>query len=598
MTLYHNLHYNNRQQLVDIRVGGSSTDEWNWSRGALISYYGTAARDAWDPFKNSPDNNGNVLRQLHYVPLSGGGYVLPQLDDYTYDELNRIKSVTEAQLNSSGGWTFNLFTQNFGYDRWGNRSVSCSPCQPGVTGDVFTIDAATNRITAKNGNGMTYDSAGNQTYDATGNRWFDGENRMYKAVQSGTTSYYVYDADGKRVRRIIGSTETWMIYGIDGELVGEYAAAASATSPQKEYGYRSGQMLIVAQTSPLEIRWTVPDHLGTPRMNIMGNGASGGLLSSVTRHDYLPFGEEQIAGIRVNGGNGQHGYEPPPDGVRQKFTGHERDSETGLDFAQARYYANVQGRFTSPDNPLADQDSKDPQSWILYAYVRNRPLAHVDRNGRACSKLLGNTGSGYCKRAEEYGHYDANPEINKRTRFFAAAAAASQALASGDTAEGFERAFLSTTTRAFLSVVGEELLKVNRDVIRTIQDGGSLTFPGPDPTGPALDAKLVRLEQSTVQNLLDNLKNANPDKYNTVIMENNALLNPSGFIMEAAMSSRISFATDKAFGKVLEAVRKDLGRNIDFARQSDREAIGLKLVEHIRKTGGCDVGGDKIGGCK
>ncbi|MGE0104220.1 MAG: hypothetical protein AB7H86_18825 [Blastocatellales bacterium] len=46
-------------------------------------------------------------------------YVHPQLDDYSYDSLNRITSVTEAQLNSSGAWTFNLFTQNFLYDRWG-----------------------------------------------------------------------------------------------------------------------------------------------------------------------------------------------------------------------------------------------------------------------------------------------------------------------------------------------------------------------------------------------------------------------------------------------------------------------------------------------
>ncbi|MGH9799489.1 MAG: hypothetical protein ACRD82_03930, partial [Blastocatellia bacterium] len=65
--------------------------------------------------------------------------------------LNRNTSVTEAQQNSSGTWTFNLFTQNFGYDRWGNRTVSCAPCQSGVTGNTFTMDTATNRITAKNG---------------------------------------------------------------------------------------------------------------------------------------------------------------------------------------------------------------------------------------------------------------------------------------------------------------------------------------------------------------------------------------------------------------------------------------------------------------
>ncbi|MEP7339021.1 MAG: hypothetical protein ABI977_14900, partial [Acidobacteriota bacterium] len=42
-----------------------------------------------------------VLRQVNYVSLSGGGNVIPQLDDYTYDALNRIASGTEAQQNSS-----------------------------------------------------------------------------------------------------------------------------------------------------------------------------------------------------------------------------------------------------------------------------------------------------------------------------------------------------------------------------------------------------------------------------------------------------------------------------------------------------------------
>ena len=59
-----NLHYNNRQQMVDLRLGTNSGDEWDWSRGALIFYYGTAARNAWNPFANSSDNNGNVHRMV------------------------------------------------------------------------------------------------------------------------------------------------------------------------------------------------------------------------------------------------------------------------------------------------------------------------------------------------------------------------------------------------------------------------------------------------------------------------------------------------------------------------------------------------------
>jgi hypothetical protein len=98
--LYHNLHYNNRLQLVDIRLGDSSTDEWNWTRGALVFYYGTTARDSWNAFATTnTDNNGNLLRQVNYVPLSRGGNVIPQLDDYTYDALNRVGSMTEAHQN-------------------------------------------------------------------------------------------------------------------------------------------------------------------------------------------------------------------------------------------------------------------------------------------------------------------------------------------------------------------------------------------------------------------------------------------------------------------------------------------------------------------
>lgn len=70
------------------------------------------------------------------------------------------------------------------------------------------------------------------------------------------------------------------------------------------------------------------------------------------------------------------------DGVRQGFTGYERDSETGLDYAQARYYSPTQGRFTSVDPENASADLEDPQSWNGYAYARNNPLKYVDRDGR------------------------------------------------------------------------------------------------------------------------------------------------------------------------------------------------------------------------
>ena len=69
------------------------------------------------------------------------------------------------------------------------------------------------------------------------------------------------------------------------------------------------------------------------------------------------------------------------DGIRQQFTGKERDTETGLDYFGARYYSSAQGRFTSVDPENAGADLEDPQSWNGYAYARNNPLKYVDPDG-------------------------------------------------------------------------------------------------------------------------------------------------------------------------------------------------------------------------
>ena len=67
------------------------------------------------------------------------------------------------------------------------------------------------------------------------------------------------------------------------------------------------------------------------------------------------------------------------------FTSKERDAETGLDFFETRYFSSAQGRFTSPDAPFAGQHKEDPQSWNMYAYVRNNPLRYTDPDCRDCS---------------------------------------------------------------------------------------------------------------------------------------------------------------------------------------------------------------------
>jgi RHS repeat-associated protein len=190
----------------------------------------------------------------------------------------------------------------------------------------------------------------------------------------------VYDADGKRVKRNVGTaSETWMVYGIDGELIAEYAAPngvhPTPASPTTEYAYRLGEMLIQADAS--DCKWLVSDHLGSPRI-ILGKSGS---LADTKRRDFMPFGEDLGAG--QFGRTTALGYEAAgtPSNPREKFATYERDDETGLDFAQARYYQNRLGRFTSVDPLLSSGEIQVPQTWNRYAYSLNNPLLYTDPSG-------------------------------------------------------------------------------------------------------------------------------------------------------------------------------------------------------------------------
>jgi RHS repeat-associated protein len=88
----------------------------------------------------------------------------------------------------------------------------------------------------------------------------------------------------------------------------------------------------------------------------------------------LPFGDSLSCGNSIQFPTEHH------------FTGKERDTESGLDYFGARYYASSMGRWMSPDwaakpeaVPYSDLD--DPQSLNLYGYVRDNPSSRFDPDG-------------------------------------------------------------------------------------------------------------------------------------------------------------------------------------------------------------------------
>jgi len=71
-----------------------------------------------------------------------------------------------------------------------------------------------------------------------------------------------------------------------------------------------------------------------------------------------------------------------------KFTGNERDSESGLDNFGARYYSSSTGRFMSVDPTFKSEILELPQTWNRYSYVYNRPTFATDPDGR-CPPCIG-----------------------------------------------------------------------------------------------------------------------------------------------------------------------------------------------------------------
>jgi RHS repeat-associated protein len=65
--------------------------------------------------------------------------------------------------------------------------------------------------------------------------------------------------------------------------------------------------------------------------------------------------------------------------TKWQFTAYERDSESGNDYAMARYNVNRLGRFSSPD-PLAGSIA-NPQSLNRYPYGRLNPVNFIDPAG-------------------------------------------------------------------------------------------------------------------------------------------------------------------------------------------------------------------------
>ncbi len=361
--IWHAVNFNSRMQPYQI-WDVIDNDPDKILRSQCLYWGSTRDPQGGCPAPNDSDNNGNLMEST-FGYGAGGSTTSPTFDEtYRYDGVNRLISVENGDL----------WSRHFAYDQYSNMwlcgwpGIAANGSAPAANYCSQTpsgIFNTANRI----GTG-SYDAAGNQLTVAGSNLTYDAENRITKALQPGIGYVdYGYDGNGRRVFKSNSyGSQTIYVYDAEGKLVAEYSLGVGTVSP--------------CQTCYLSL-----DHLGSTRLVTDQGG------NTVSRHDYIPFGEE----IQANSG-GRDGTFGTQDFVNQKFTGKERDQETGLDYFGARYYGSALGRFTSPDEfkggfdnldgqpafspgPIGYADLSDPQTLNKYVYTRNNPLRYIDPDG-------------------------------------------------------------------------------------------------------------------------------------------------------------------------------------------------------------------------
>jgi len=257
---------------------------------------------------------------------------------FTYDSLNRIATGQSQAASGAECWG-----QNFGYDARGNlTTISVTKCSaPALSLSVNTQNRITNA-------GFAYDAAGDLTSDGVLSYAWNAENLL----TSTASVSYTYDGDGRRVKKSNG-TLYW--YGLGTEVL---AGTDLSGNVVNEYVFFAGRR-IGRRDSSGNVYYYFGDHLGSSRAITTSNG------TLCYDADFLPFGYE-LAFTNTCAQN-------------YKFTGMERDGESGLDHTLFRQYASNLGRWLSPD-PLAG-DILNPQSLNRYPYVLNNPTNLIDPLG-------------------------------------------------------------------------------------------------------------------------------------------------------------------------------------------------------------------------
>lgn len=333
--------------------------------------------------------------------LGQGGTPIP----HSHDDAGRVGLPQPGDGNAMG-----TYTERYVYDAVGNflqmQHRRSDPAHPGWTRaydylETSLIEDGSGGAPLKTSNRLsrtTLNPAGNtpqpETYlhDAHGNmlrmphlggglpgpnmHWDYKDQLRQTDLGGGGTAFYVYDASGQRVRKVWekvpGLTEERIYLGgfeIFRKHGGSIGANTATLERETLHVMDDKQRIALVEMRTLGnevdvpqrlIRYQFGNHLGSSSLELNEQA------QIISYEEYAPYGSSTYQAVRSRTETAK----------RYRYTGKERDEESGLYYHGARYLVAWLGKWVNCD-PIGTDAGQN-----LYRYVDNSPTKCVDRTGR------------------------------------------------------------------------------------------------------------------------------------------------------------------------------------------------------------------------
>jgi RHS repeat-associated protein len=386
---------------VSYHPSGSALQDFGYDYDLVGNILSIRDRVPGSGFLNNPEAltvNDPVLAQL----LVSGNALNRR---FGYDPIYRLRSATGRECDlppEAPPWDdrprctdltkARAYTEQYHYDFMGNMLRLEHHNGSGGFTRVFTVETDNNRLRlmeiGETPYAYTFDANGNMRSEATSRHFEWNHSDQMKAFRRQTAgaepsvhAHYLYDASGLRVKKLVrkqgGQVE--VTHYVDGVFQHHRWGGQSQAGENNHVHVMDDRQRIalvrLGSAHPddrgLSVQFHLGDHLGSSNVVIDLAGAL------VNREEFTPYGETSFGSFARK---------------RYRFTGKERDEESGLSYHGARYYAPPLIRWLSSD-PTGISDGVN-----TYSYVQNRPTTLVDPRGTD-SKAIG---VGACSKDDDY----------------------------------------------------------------------------------------------------------------------------------------------------------------------------------------------------